>query len=456
MAKLQPGCLRFDSASSIEGGWASVDGCKAFRFRNVSDLESDFFFLSNIGFNESHKTGLSNTSKIRTNSYFDVNYFSIQERENNKKIQNNMDFERLNRSPNDMIAQLGIDDLDWEKQVESISLVASRIYEEAVKSFDLEKPPFYELKKGIREKIIPPDYVIKDPKLFDALESSTVHFSLVNRQMNSIQNDVDYGINLTIPKAKHSFDILSKPLPAFDTQWKLLSKKISDINVPKFLEGIDQRGIYLFRVNIKSLSDEYGHIVNFGTGKEQRTWITGIDALFLKDIAKFDIYQGYEAIDVIDSSEIYPLLTEAYNPLQHDYSYSTGIFLQNVWASLAISQKPKANIVRNYDSFNQFTPFLKAYDRIELIKKVKMLDDKDIIVTSYGKSELKVVLKDYQIKPEIFDIFESTNLIPYGLKLDMSEISVNPDEPLSILRKLYMGGRTNDILTLDKKFYKSL
>lgn len=449
------GCLRFDSVEHIEGGWASIEGGEAFRFNRMADLESDCLFLSNIGFTESHKTGLSNNAKIRTSSYIDVEVYNIRERKANERIVNK-ESDGLSSSPRDIPGNLCIDDSDWEKQVEVSSCVASRVFENATVDCKLETPPFFELKKGMREALIPHDAVISDSTLYDALETSQVNYSNVQRALNSVQNDMDYGVNLMLPKASHAFDILSKPLPAFHTKWIKSLERIDSKDVKAYLEGIKPHAIYLFRVNIRTFEPEYAHIINFGTGKERRAWITGVDALFLKDIATFDIHSSYEAMEVINHHPVYDMVKKSYSPEKHDFSYSTGIYLQNLWLSLTVKSTPRANILKRDLSHNQFAPFIKAYDRIALAKVVKKLDSMDINVLTYSKGQIKVALKSHQIKPEILEVFKEAGVIPLGLKVDMTSYEINSDDPYDVLRKIYMTGDCDAVMEIDKAFYRKL
>jgi hypothetical protein len=448
---IRAGCIRFDSATQVEGGWASIEGAESVRFDAISDLDSDCVFITNLGFNESYKTGLSSSAKVRTTDYLDTPFYSINDREESNKIQNQT-VPRLKKAPKDMIAQLGVEDNDWERQVEVGAQIAKRVFEQAKEGFDIHTPPFFELKRGIRDAMIGFDPVIKDMKLFDALESSTTHFSLVQRSIDAIQIDVDYGIGVTVPKATHALNILSKPLPAIGTNWKFIGQKVTADKVGAFLDSLNPHGIYLFRVNIKSFDEEYANIVNFGTGKEKRVWITGVEAQFYRNIAKFEIYQGFEAEEIIDCAPGYEDISSFYNSEKHDLSYSAGLFLQNIWTGLAKSKAPPANIVKSNESFNVFAPFLKAYDRLALIEVAKKLTEHDVVVTSYSKAELRIVLKNTQLNTSAFEIFKKADVLPYGLKINMDDYPIESNVN-DLLRKIYMEGDTDSILALDQKFY---
>jgi len=280
---LKAGCLRFDSSLNVKDGWYSISGEPARRFDRVADTDSDAFYIANIDFDTSFKTGLSNSSKVRTSNYLDVDFYNSQERDVKQRVQDSQQV-RLAKSPNDMVSHLGIDEENWPLQAELCAEINSRVFLLAKDGFELDSPPFYELKKGVRDSLLPFDPVYEDGQLYDALESSTTHFSLVQREIDSVQWDVDFGLNVALPKVSHALSILSKPLPRFNTKWKLIGKKVNAPDVNGFLSALEPHGIYLFRVNFKSFSDDYAAIVNFGTGKERRAWITGVEAMFLRNL----------------------------------------------------------------------------------------------------------------------------------------------------------------------------
>lgn len=453
---LKPSCIRFDSLSQAKCGWASVQGKKAERFDDITQLDSDNVAISNLGFNEIFKTGLSSNSRIRTNLYLDANFYSGRSREDKKKSQNNTGYQ-LSEAPNDMISHFGIDDDDWEKQTEVVSGVFDRVFSLAKDSVGFKTPPFLELKKGIRAELLPHDSLIDDMTLFEALEASTTHFSLINKPIDSVQYDVDFALSVGLPKASHALDILSKPLPEFGTKWKKITRKIKAPDTNKFLEKIEKHGIYLFRVNFKSFDESIAHIVNYGTGGESRRWITGVDALFLKDYATFEIYQGYEALSVIEHDKTYPVISSAFSAEQHDFSYSASLFLQNMWTGMAASLTPKAHILKEKESYNFYTPFLKSYDRIALIKTAKKLIDEGILVSSYAKGDLRVILKDYQMVPEeLFAKFEKAGVIPYGLNMKLDRSKIDQSNPYNLLRQMYFSADTESIIALDKQLYMHL
>lgn len=453
---LNPACIRFDSVYQATGGWVSVQGKEAERFEDISQVDSDFISVSNLGFQEVFKTGLSANSKIRISSYLDADFYSIKYRDERKK-QEEKGATFLKEAPNDMISHFGIEVDDWEKQVEVASGVFDRIYSLAEDSVGFKVPPSFELRKGIRQELMGHDTVIDDMTLLEALEASTTHYSLVARPMDAVQFDVDFGMTVSVPKATHALDILSKPLPKFGTKWKRLSKKVSSDRASAYIESLDPKGIYLFRVNVKSVDESMADIINYGTGGNSRRWVTSIEARFLAKYAKFDIYQGFEALSVIEHDPMFEALDKAFNREQHDFSYSAGLFLQNVWSGLSTAQKPLAHILKENESYNFYTPFLKAYDKFALIEKVKCLMDQDILVSLYGKGDIKIILKDYQLEPnELFNKFEKANVIPYGLNLKLDSSKINQENPLSILRQLYMSGDTDSIVELDKQLFNHL
>lgn len=456
MSEVVAGALRFDSVQQIESGWASIQGEEPFRFDHINDLESRCFFVSNIGFDEANKTGMVSNAKIRNTDYLNVNFSSVKEREPKQSPVIEGSISSLSRVPNDLIGQLGIGDNDWQEQVQAMASITDKVYRESKEAFDLDYPPFKKLASGIREKLMGYDTVIKDDKLFDALSGATVHYSLVQRSIDAIQPETDFGINVSLPKVEHAFNILSKPLPNFNTKWKMITKRVRADKSVEFVRSLESHGIYLLRVNIKSMSGEYGHIINFGTSKEQRTWITGSDAQFLAQFAEFEIYQGFEAESVIDGHEVYKAIQENYTPEHHDLSHSAGLFMQNVWTALSMPYRPPSNIIKTFEAYNPFTPFIKSYDRLALIEAAKKLDEKNIIVSSYAKSELKIVLKDTQITPDIFHDFKEANVIPFGLKMDMDAVEIDSSNSKDIQRKIYMEGNTDAILALDDNFYSRI
>lgn len=445
------GALRFDSIEQVESGWASIKGGTPFRFEDINELETRCFYVSNLGFEEAFKTGIASNAKIRNTDFIDVNFFSTRERR--PKKEENI-YNKLKRVPNDIIGQLGIDDDDWELQTQTMSAIIDRVYSETKNIFDFKYPDFKKLAFNIRESLMKYDQVIKNDKLLDALSVSTIDYSLVQRSIDSIQPETDFGINVSLPKAKHALDILSRPLPKPTTTWTEFSKKMSAKKSKEYIESLPSHGIYLLRVNIKSISDEYAHIVNFGTGKEKRTWITGVDAQFLVKYSVLEIQQGFIADEVVEHHPIYDKISKMYNAEQHDLSFSAGILLQNIWMALTTSSMPPPNIRRQYETYNIMKPFIKSYDRLQLTETAKILDEENIIVTSYSKSELRIALKNTQINPEIFYVFKKADVIPYGLKMKMNELELNA--PCDILKKLYMQGDTHSILTLDENFYQPI
>jgi len=116
-------------------------------------------------------------------------------------------------------------------------------------------------------------------------------------------------------------------------------------------------------------------------------------------------------------------------------------------------KKPPSNILKNKFSFNPYAPFIKAYDRLALLETAKKLHDQDLIVTSYSKGQLKVIVRDTQLNTGLYDQFKSAGVVPYGLKFDMSGVEAD-STPLSLMTKIFMAGDTDSIMQLDRHFYK--
>lgn len=368
------GTVLFDDPYIAREGWASK-GEEVVRINGHGELDSDVLWVTNVPFPKWRELTLNNTSNILHSQYM--------------------------RTTIDHIAK----ELNLVLDPKEIVLESAKVFNSAVKFGSDEYgigigTPGYRYTNIIADKIYPshmrsaPDITFRH-RLLDAFKQSTQE----NQAMSSKQIPSGSSVySFNFPRATYAKWLLEMPVP-IGKQWKEIKKSANTTTIGtregemvkgtkaviKKLIGMGQDNALFLRVVVKYTDKMYRNFATFGNGSNHiRGWVTLPELITLVKYSVVELHGGF-------MTEIGPLgiLTDSINT-KEEFSYSKGIFMENLWISLAT---PKFK-----DQYNAVGAYLRAYDRAMCFKVAeKLAIENGFTIGSYGAGRIQVYLREGEL-----------------------------------------------------------
>ncbi|MND11579.1 hypothetical protein D3C87_351490 [compost metagenome] len=366
-------CL-FDDLSQAKGGWSSVNGSQATRISSMSELRSDIFWVTNLDYVSHRKLNLNKTPNI-----FDAQYFRSSL--------------KLIASENGLLTNpTGL--------VEFASAVFSRIVDIGNKEMGISlDEPSYRYFTTVASAITPA-FMRKRPEcdnqldLMNGIKQSTQANQAMSGQKVAKGSSIK---DFSFPRGAYARWLLSLPYPGA-SPWEEIKKAGSE-TILGVEDGVQIRGTIsvleklkewgkdhavLLRVAVLGMDPFFKPFASFGVGvKYPRRWATLPEILNMSRYCKISLSGGYRTrlakLDLLGDIDLE----------SNEYSYSRGLFLENLWVSLA-------NPMHSNEVYTAVGAYMRAYDRIACQRVAETFAEHQFRIGSFGSGRVMV----YVSKPE--------------------------------------------------------
>jgi hypothetical protein len=387
------GVVWFDDPTVAMNGWYSVDGSEPTRINSYGELKTDVIWITNINYRQYRKLNLTSSPHI-----FDEQYFRTSLRQISTEV-------GLQENPKELVI--------------FASKVFTRVVALGKKHFDVDlSNPGYRYYSLVADRIMP-SFMRKRPiesfglDLIDGFKQSTQ----ANQAITGLKAPQGSNIqSFVIPRASHAKWLLSQKYPGPGV-WKELKKKDysgvfgtedgqevkgTKAKVNQLIElGTSMAAI--FRVKALSIDSFHRPFSTFAAGSNHtRKWATIPEILHMSRYSKVEIEGGYatEAVELDILSDLN--LTDFDNQL--DYSYSLGLFLENVWVALT-------NPLYGNGQFTSVGAYMRSYDRVICSKYAEMFSEYNYVIGSYGTGRVLVYVRPNE-NHVIGELALEKNLLP--------------------------------------------
>lgn len=390
------GVILFDDTKVGEQGWGAKSGHEAERFNGINELDQEYVWISNIEYNDFNHLSFRNVSYLRESHY-------------------------MRSTIKSFIQELGLHNSPSEA-AEILSNIFQRVIDFGYEMFGIDpREHSHRYANLLAQKILPMN-MRKPPthnneSISDALEEST----------QLMQNNVGRrpsgrkAITIHMPRIAYFNWLLKSKVPS-STEWKKIAFNSGEFEIGidkgKEVEGTKSRmanleklskdNAFMFNISIKSMESDYLSFASFGVGKKtSRTWVTFPELKELSRYARIEVRKGLKtSIGEIDGDVMDKDPTT-------NFSYSKGLFLENLVSALST----------NVDGvLNGVIPYIRANDRMACLKAAEILNSEGYFVMSYSFGKIVVLVPETSINDFIGKI-----------------LSMGLQPPISLLSKLNDG-----------------
>lgn len=364
-------CL-FDDLTQAKGGWASIAGSSASRISAITELRTDVIWVTNLDYFSHRKLNLNRTPNI-----FDHQYF----RSSLKLIASECG---LLSSP--------------EALVEFASSVFNRVTEIGNKEMGISlDEPSYRYFTSVANAVTPA-FMRKRPDcenvidLMNGIKQATQEnqaMAGVKAQKGSLIKDFSF------PRGAYARWLLTLPYPG-SQGWEEIKKSNSGSDTIFGIEdGVQIRGTsavleklkewgqhnaVFLRVTVLGMESFYKQFASFGVGaKYPRRWAALPEILNMARYCKLSISGGYMTklanLDFLSDLELD----------SKEYSYSRGIFLENLWVALA-------NPINPSGMHTAVGAYMRAYDRVACQRAAETFAEHEFRIGSFGSGRVMIYL----------------------------------------------------------------
>ena len=362
------GVIIFDDPTAGEQGWGAKSGHDAERINGINGLDQEYIWITNVDYKDFNNLGFRNVSYLREAHYMRATVKSF-------------------------IEELGLKSSPSEA-AEVLANIFQRVINFGNEMFGINpQEPTHRYANLLAQKIIPMDMrkppTFNNESISDALEEATqIMQNNVGRRPNGRK-----AVTVSMPRIAYFNWLLSLSIPV-DREWKKIAftggefevgvEKGSVVEGTKTrlskLDKLSTENAFLFNISLKSMEDEYLSFASFGVGKKtHRTWVTYPE---LKELARYSRIQVKKGLktkigkldeDVLDKDP------------STNFSYSKGIFLENLFSALST----------NVDGMlNGVIPYIRAYDRMACLKAAEVLNNEGYYVMSYSLGKIVVLVPE--------------------------------------------------------------
>lgn len=432
----QYGCIVFDSTHKHEQGWAAISGKKAYRIPNTRQLKSDVIWLHNLDYEMTFAAGMENHAGLRRNDYLSEDF--IKHRDSKKIAAGDAG------TPCDIARSLDANPKEGSQQAMRMAAFFERVMT-VTDHFGIDGAPAGALHWGVRELMFSYDSIL--PKhIVDAVVGATATYVTTERDPNPTGED-GTRMTLLMPRVDHGVHCSNVLLPA--GEWREVALPLG--NEGAIDDWILSVGVYsLVEFTIKNVSEEAYRLLNFGSGRKTRRWVTGFELLLINKFADVTLKKAYVPSDIIAIDALQSML-EQHDPI-HELSLAMGIFWQNIWTGLGYKRQPPPHIKKQQLAINPLTPFIRAIDRNACLMAAMILQGKGITISGYGKGKVHI-LHDGD-NDRLAEACRSAKVIPPFLKTkDREDLGLTP---ISMFQEIYIQGDYEQLDSADKQIVAML
>jgi len=437
---MKSGFILFDDPDIPESGWICVHGDDPYRLSSLSGLGNQVIYWSNMRWQSAYNYGLLNHAYLRNDSFF-----------------------RLNA--NEIMKEVGCDVLSPQRRAQWMAALFHYVNRVSSSSFGFNGTPMEDIKKSIRESILPFDAPMNRDTV-TITQDAKQEYALCDRQQRP--NSSIHA--LWMPRLNHAKKILSMAYPK-SPRMTIVPKKMLPKNNDNIFEWLSTLGTpALVRVNIKSVTDQVGAAI-FGHGSFVRSsktkrrdgtkslfapvrqWVTSYDLMAMQSIYDFDVIEAIAFDDItvpIEDNAMIRAFFERYGQDLHSASYSLGIVADSLWTAYATTLNKIQGI---NETENVAAPFVRSIDRGILLRIVHQLTETGFTVHGFGtgRVHLAVANDDNQERDDVLDFCIKHGIVPPAWRAGISPDKVfgGEDRAVSALQTAVYYGDLENIIYLD-------
>jgi len=323
---------------SSKEGWASIDGAPSRRITDISELESNAKWLTNLGYEDFFGNLLGRNPNLYPSYFLRTDLKAIAD---------------------DVGANL--ENLAADKSAQALSTVFNRVMYLAM------RVPGVQLESSSEKTLadILSGRVKNKYRLPDELNEAMKHaYQTTTQCMQRFPKDWK-SVTLRVPRYQHAIDILETAVPS-EYRWVYLYHARMPADATARLDWCIANPLpVLANVIVKPQRGEFSTVISYGSGVNvERTWVSQIELLWLSQFCDVEVVgafvceAGYEQQKELES---FPDLGE----FSHS-AYSLGLLAESYWVSMAnprttqLNQKLFPPRAIWYRSLDRFSMFLKA------------------------------------------------------------------------------------------------
>ena len=380
------GCVLFDLQELTEGkmlpapggGWASIEGKSAFRFKSINELSNQVKWLTNLSQDVLWKSNLAKQTKLKHSGY-------------------------LRTDVNQLSKELGliVPITPITKICETLSELFNKVMRLGIEFYGLSKFIQKDLHLELKSSLLTNDKNIST-HLDEALSRAFQDLVICD---HVLQKDKQIFVSLKRPRYYHAKTILETPIPIINGDWDFYGPDDLPSTTEKkidFLMKLDKPFIAKISINSFENTDNLyvdlskllslGETLGEGGRPKERNWVCQPELLYLSRFCDLDIQaafvaQGYQEME---NNITLPYLGEL-----SDFSLSLGILSECVWTGIAgRSINPQT---RNKSLVSPRACWLKAADRFMTFTSAMMLSSAGFTITSYGYGAVNICIDEDKI-----------------------------------------------------------
>lgn len=369
------GVVWFDDPEHANNGWYSINGANPVRINSYGELKTDVIWITNINYRTYRKLNFTSSPHIYDEQYFRTSLKQIA-------------------------SEVGLLE-DPKSLVIFASKVFTRVVDLGKKHFNLDLTnPGYRYYSLLADRIMP-TFMRKRPTesfsldLIEGFKQATQ----ANQAITGLKAPQGSNVqSFVIPRVAHAKWLLSQPYPGPGVWQELKKKDYSGVfgiedgqevrgtkaKVNSLIE-LGNKKAAIFRINVLSIDNFHRSFSTFGAGvKYTRKWATIPEIIHMSRYSKIEIDGGY-AIDSVNLDILDKLNFDSFDN-QLDYSYSLGLFLENVWIALT-------NPLYGNGQHTAVGAYMRAYDRLICARYAELFSEYNYIIGSYGTGRVLVYVR---------------------------------------------------------------
>lgn len=382
------GVCWFDDPDVALGGWACRAGGDADRVSGIQGLSSDVFWVTNLNYVTYRKLNLVQVPHIADTQYF--------------------------RSSLSMLAnELGLYHHP-DRATETLSLIFARVIEQGHSHLGVGMTPGgYRYTKLLMDRLMPREHRMAPHGAYAQELASAFRQSMqANQGMSGIQRPAGATAHaMVFPRGAYARWILSQPMPS-SAAWQEIKTRGNETvfgvqageaisgskAVRARLQDLGDGHAILLRVKVLDMDPFHQPFASFGaTARNHRAWATLPEVLELSRYAKVAISGGFR-------TKAAPLSLPGISLEGDEFSFSRGLYWENVWVSLAQG-------LNNGKVDTALGAYLRSYDRLACGRAAASLAQMRYVIGSYGTGRVMVYLRSGEI-PEAARYALDIGLVP--------------------------------------------
>lgn len=395
------GVIVFDDKNNASlGAWASIAGGKATRISDVSALENDVMWISNLDYKAFVDCGLSAARNHRLPNYF--------YREVDKVAADHGTSLRLDPSMAPAVAQ----------NVSSRYDRVLRLYEKAYPHKTEYPYTGRTLTEDIRSVCGMLDSSNRAP---DFLESAFAAAYQTDSACATQYQADSFMVMMRYNRLRHYKDILNKPVPA-EQNWRLLDSRMLPATNKERIKFIEQATFPIVaevHVNCDNCSSDMARLIAFGyqaglrnRATLMRTHVSHPEFLWLHRFCDIEVRSVAVAAEYTKLRPNSRLPAVVADEPAFESCYSAQLFAEIHFLAMAEHTRRQSaagnQIDRNISARNVW---LRAYDRAEMFITAKRAHEFGLNVAGYSMGALRV-MTDRAGLPKVMD-FAGTHVMPW-------------------------------------------